>query len=140
MNLLLTAAGKPNLSSGVILDSSAILAMMLGEPGGESLVPMIKGSGMCTVNMSEVVAKLCEQGENVEFAREQITSLSIFFFDFDQELAILAGMLRPYSKHLGLSLGDRACLALGMREKAVVVTADRAWQELELDLEIELIR
>ncbi|MGH2349683.1 MAG: type II toxin-antitoxin system VapC family toxin, partial [bacterium] len=92
------------------------------------------------VNLSEVVAKLADVSMDESMAREVLTPLGLDIVPFDQESAFIAGSLRPYTRHLGLSLGDRACLALGKRMGLPILTADRTWASLQLGIEIRSIR
>jgi PIN domain nuclease of toxin-antitoxin system len=92
------------------------------------------------VNLSEVVAKLAEHGMPEPAIHSALEGLGLKVIDLDRDLAYRAGMLRPPTKALGLSLGDRACLALGLQSDAPVVTADRVWSELELPFDVLVIR
>lgn len=89
---------------------------------------------------SEVVTKLAEAGMPAPELREALDPLGIEIVPFDEELAYLAGLLRPATKKHGLSQGDRACLALAVRRKLPALTTDRAWKKLSLGVEIRVIR
>jgi ribonuclease VapC len=123
-----------------VLDSSAVLAAYLREPGGDRVRNTEVVRLMSAVNFSEVEAKLLERG----LPRDAIMLLESLLpcetITFDRNQASLAAKLRPITKRLGLSLGDRACLALAIQQKATVLTADKAWADLQLGLEIEIIR
>jgi len=123
-----------------VLDSSAVLAVVLNEPGAGLVKTGVKGVGISAVNLAEVVSKLSDQ----LFGKDQIDlivgGLGLQVAPFDESQAIVAGQLRRATRHLGLSLGDRACLALAIREKAAVITADRSWAGLDLGIEIKVIR
>lgn len=123
-----------------VLDSSAVLAVVLNEPGANLVKTGVKGVGISAVNLTEVISKLCDQ----LFSKEQIGlivgGLDLEVAPFDESQAIAAGHLRAANRHKGLSLGDRACLALAIREKATVLTADRSWSNLDLGIEIKVIR
>jgi ribonuclease VapC len=123
-----------------VLDSSAILAEFLKESGGD-LVRASQGTHyVSAVNFAEVYSKLADLGVTVENF-ESVRAIEPFVvMEFDRSQAILSAQLRPATKHLGLSLGDRACLALAIREKATVLTADRTWSNLDLGIEIKVIR
>ena len=123
-----------------VLDASALLALLFAEPGAERVADVIaEGAVISTVNLSEVGALLVRRGQAPEKAlapvREQV---SVEPFTADD--ALTAARLSPLTAAKGLSLGDRACLALANRLAARAVTAERAWTQLELDVEIELIR
>ena len=95
---------------------------------------------MSAVNLSEVVAKLTDLGYAADFVSERLTRLDLDVRPFDHAQAEQAGLLRPATRPLGLSLGDRACLALAAALKRTAVTADRAWAQLDIGVPVELIR
>jgi ribonuclease VapC len=125
----------------VVLDASVILAVIHGEPGIEKLNPELLGNSVCsTVNLAEVQAKLVSHGWNPEEAWEDATSPIREAVVFSEEHAKLSGALIAQTRQLGLSLGDRACVALGMALEAPVFTAEKAWKKLKLDVKIHVIR
>jgi len=124
----------------VVLDASALLAHLRGEPGGDLVADRLSGGMICAVNWAEVIQKLVDDGLGDETIRIALGDLSIDIVGFDIALAEEAGRLRRATPQGGLSLGDRACLALARRERSPVLTADRAWAELDLDIEVVLIR
>jgi PIN domain nuclease of toxin-antitoxin system len=126
--------------SSVVLDSSALLAFIQGEPGGEVVAGVIGDALMSSVNLAEVVTKLVERTGSLERARAALGMANIEVVDFDRSQAEQAGSLVRQTRSHGLSLGDRACLALAMRQAAPAVTADRNWAKVELDVEVRLIR
>ncbi len=123
-----------------VFDSSAVLAILFGEPGGRRAAEALGSGVLSAVNASEVVARLIDRGARDEDARQALHGVDLAVRPFDESLAVAAGLLRRSTRGRGLSLGDRACLALALRERAPVLTADRAWTTLELDVEVELIR
>lgn len=123
-----------------VLDSSVILAMLNGEPGADDAANLLPGSLLSTVNLAEVVAKLIEQGVPRELATMTTDTLDCEVMPFDSEMALDAGLLHATTRGRNVSLGDRCCLALAMRTGLPVVTADRAWANLGLDLDIRLLR
>lgn len=123
-----------------ILDSSAVLAAIFREPGFDRVDARIDDSVICSVNVSEVLSKLLDKGYPEDDVLEQYRTLRLAVVDFDEGLGLLAGRLRLATRHRGLSLGDRACLALAIREDATALTADRTWAELDVGCKIELIR
>ncbi len=127
-------------SPTVALDASAILAYLRSEPGAVRVGDMMSRSIVSSVNLSEVIAKLAEGGmEEVEI-RRTIDRLPMLVASFDEESAYVAGLLRPLTKSEGLSFGDRACLALGITMGLPVITSDRNWARVSLDLDVQLIR
>lgn len=129
--------------SRIVLDTSAILAQLWSEPGAEIVNRRMENSIVSAVNLAEVFTKLIERGL-LEIAETQIALLQvespIRIVPFDEVQAIICARLRTESRSLGLSLGDRACLALAIIEGATVLTADRVWADLGLSVKIELIR
>lgn len=119
-----------------VIDASAALIYILDEPGSDHVAPHLKDGLMSAVNLSEVVARLVRTGADPMRAHY----LGCRMIPFDAELADLAGRLWTMTASFGLSLGDRACLALARREKLPVLTADRAWAELSVDVDVVLVR
>jgi len=126
--------------SDVILDSSALLAVLRAEPGAERVEAHLEDAGVGAVNLSEVVAKLAEDGVPETQIRQAIARLELEVRAFDEEQAYAAGMLRRTTRGFGLSFGDRACLALAYSSDALALTADRSWSRLDLGIAIEVIR
>ncbi len=123
-----------------VLDSSAVLAWLMLEPGAEVVEPALPGSLISSVNVAEVVSRLVDLGRTDAQAIGSVSLSEFSVVDFDQDLAFRAGGLRRVTRQVGLSLGDRACLALAEREGLPVLTADRAWAALDIGVEIRLIR
>jgi len=124
----------------VVLDASALLALLNQEPGGNSVGAVLPRAAISSVNVAEVVSKLVEQRIPDADIRETIQSLGLKVVDFDVELAYAAGLLHLITKKWGLSLGDRACLALAHRLHAPAFTTDRAWKKIKIGLEVRAIR
>lgn len=95
---------------------------------------------MSTVNLVEILSRLVEEGESAEQVLDDIARLEIAIRPFDAATATEAARLRPLTKHRGLSLADRACLALGRVQNMPVFTADRLWADLDLGIDVRLIR
>jgi ribonuclease VapC len=123
-----------------VLDASAVLALLRGEPGADAVAALWPGVRVSAVNLSEVAAKLADRGAGEEEIRDTLAELELRVEPFDGEDAIAAGLLRPPTRSDGLSLADRACLALAVRLGLPVVTADRRWTELGLPVEVRAIR
>jgi ribonuclease VapC len=127
--------------SRAVLDASAILAVINAEPGYEKLTPGLLAHAVgSAVNLAEVQSKLVSRGWNSEEAWEDATSPLREILPFDQEQARIAGDLVAQTQHLGLSLGDRACLALGIALGAPVYTAENIWKRLKINVRIHVIR
>lgn len=124
----------------VVLDSSAVLAMLWSEPGAKRVETVLPEASICAVNQAELVAKLYDRGANAAQVAEVLGALDLNVLPFDGAQAEKSGGLRPLSKQLGLSLGDRCCLATALQAQARVLTADRSWADLEIGVEIEVIR
>ena len=127
--------------SKIVLDASAVLAVVNAEPGHEKLTPELLAGAVCsTVNVAEVQAKLVSRGWTSQEAWEDATSPVAEAVPFDTEQARISGDLIIQTKPLGLSLGDRACLALAIALDAPVYTAESAWKKLKVSIPIHLIR
>jgi len=125
--------------SSVVLDASALLALLQDEPGSDRVLAQLAGALISSVNLSEVVAKLAERGMP-EGDIHRSLSLGLEVIPFDEKLAWQAGLLRPQTRHAGLSLGDRACLALARSRSRPTLTADHAWVGLNVGVEVVVIR
>jgi PIN domain nuclease of toxin-antitoxin system len=121
-------------------DSSVVLAFLLGELTSMEAEPWLTGASISTVNLSEIVAKLTDRGMSAEDIADTVADLNLEVRPFDQAQAERAGLLRSRTKEAGLSLGDRACLALAIDIGGCVATADKAWAKLDFGIQIELIR
>jgi PIN domain nuclease of toxin-antitoxin system len=127
--------------SKIVLDASAVLAVLNQESGAENLTPeMLSSAAASTVNLAEVHTKLVSRGGNPEEAWEDTLSAVQESVPFTEEHAQIAGGLAAVTRSLGLSLGDRACLALGLAMKIPVYTTDRSWKSLKLGIRIHVIR
>jgi PIN domain nuclease of toxin-antitoxin system len=115
--------------SDPVLDASAVLALLNGEPGHEQVLAVLPAAVIGTVNLTEVISKLCERGVPPGAAMEAVECLGVEIVAHSLEHALMAGELRPATKAFGLSLGDRACLALARERHATVITAERQWDE-----------
>lgn len=125
----------------IVLDASALIALLNEEAGSDRVADALAEEAVIgTVNLTEVVSKFIDVGWTEAAVRDDVARTSISFASFDVETAYEAGLLRPLTRHLGLSLGDRACLALAQRRGASVLTADRAWLGLKVGVHIEVIR
>jgi PIN domain nuclease of toxin-antitoxin system len=123
-----------------VLDASALLALLNNEPGSQRVKDVLPESVISAVNVCETVGKLAGAGMSVKDARAGIELINLEVVPFDTELAYQAGALIVTTKKLGLSLGDRACLALGLMLNKTVVTADHLWSKLKIDVTVEVIR
>lgn len=123
-----------------VLDASAILASLQDEPGKAAVDAVMEGALVCTVNYAEVASKLFADGLSAAQVDAAVGGLPFVIVPTDAELAFDAAALRAPTKHLGLSLGDRFCLALARRSGLPVFTADRNWRALAGSLDIRLIR
>jgi ribonuclease VapC len=125
----------------IVLDASAILAVINREPGAEKLSPALLARAVgSAVNLAEVQTKLVTRGWTSEEAWEDATSPIREILPFDEEQTRMAGNLVAQTRPLGLSLGDRACLALGMELKAPVYTADGTWKKVKVGVRVHVIR
>ncbi|MDG1437120.1 MAG: type II toxin-antitoxin system VapC family toxin [Rickettsiaceae bacterium] len=127
----------------VILDASALLALINNEKGASIIEPLIGTIIMSSVNITEVAGKVYDilGNENEEQCKLSIEPFVHSIIEFDKTQCYIAASLKNYTQHKGLSLGDRACLALGIQLNLPVYTADKVWAELDLpSVKIKLIR
>jgi ribonuclease VapC len=132
--------------SSAILDASALLAYLRDEPGTDVVADAVAAGAMIsTVNLGEVLSRVADRGADPARVARQMTDRgllegAIAVEPFTSADAIEVARLRPLTRDHGLSLGDRACLALASRLDAPVLTADSAWSKLDLPLELRHIR
>ncbi|WP_414551284.1 PIN domain-containing protein [Anabaena sp. CCY 0017] len=126
--------------SEVVVDASAVLALLNQETGSEEISQFIGNAAISAVNLSEIIAKLSEAGIPAEDIRQILGNLNLEVIPFNEEHALKAGMMRPATKSIGLSFGDRACLALGIFLNQPVLTTDRLWGSLSVGIEIRVMR
>lgn len=124
----------------IVLDASAVLALAFDEPGADKVIAALSRAAISTVNLSEVATKLIEKGFAADEARIWLGALRLRVMPFDQDQAWKAAMLRDATRSKGLSLGDRACLALAATLEAPALTTDRAWQDVAAGCRIDLVR
>jgi PIN domain nuclease of toxin-antitoxin system len=127
-------------TADIVLDSSAVIAFLQREPGADVVRKVLPGSILSTVNAAEIVAKLIQYGLSVDEAIDSMKALPVRKLPFDLNHALTAGTMWKRSKGFGLSLGDRACLALAETMKFPALTADKRWMKFETAIEIRLIR
>lgn len=127
--------------SRAVLDASVLLAYLNDERGAPAAAEALEGEPvMSAVNVSEVASKLVDVGIGAEAVREMLEGLQIEVVAFDEDAAYEAGALRLATRKAGLSLGDRACVSLGLRLGVPVLTADRGWRNLPLPVAVVLLR
>ena len=128
--------------SKVVLDTSAVLAYLFEEAGADTVSVVLEAASglMSTVNYAELVSKLTDHGMPSSAIEETLSNLDLELLAFDAQQAFVTGELRAVSKAFGLSLGDRACLALGIVLQIPVLTADRIWLEIPVQIEVRTIR
>ncbi|HZQ98931.1 MAG TPA: type II toxin-antitoxin system VapC family toxin [Chloroflexota bacterium] len=122
------------------MDASAVLAVLNDEPGADLLASPDDRFIVSAVNLAEVVAKLTDDGIAPDAIDEMIDQLPLEVHAFGAEMAVVTGLLRTATRRFGLSLGDRACLALARGLDLPALTTDRAWRQLDLDVAVRLLR
>lgn len=122
------------------LDASALLAYLQDEPGSDMVESELANSAMSSVNWAEVVQKSIASGIAVDNMLDELVALGFSVLPFTPDDAEMTGRLWMQSKKHGLSLGDRACLSMGLKLGIPVLTTDRIWAKLSLPLEIRVVR
>lgn len=128
------------MSKAAVLDASALLCLLNGEPGSEHVLEALPTAVIGAANLAEVVSKLRERGLCVEEVEDVLGGLPLDVRPLTAAQAYAIGHLRPATRTLGLSLGDRACLALAAELGIPALTADKAWGGLDIGVKVELIR
>lgn len=128
--------------STIVLDASALLTMLLGEKGASHVAERLDGALISTVNYCEVVAHYARLDAAADDIRAMLSTLPMDLVPVDENVAFEAGMMRRAGEAIGLSLGDRICLALAKTRACPVLTADKAWKTVagELGVKVELLR
>lgn len=124
----------------VVLDASAVLAVIQGEAGSDAIEMRLGEAVISTVNLSEVAAKLVDRGLSQSEVMDVLDALALETEPFSVLDALRAGELRRVTAAVGLSLGDRACLALANRLGVRAITTDRVWSRLAIGVDIEVAR
>lgn len=124
----------------MVLDASALLAVIQDEPGAAVVEPLLDDASISAVNWSEVVQRAARHSVDVRRLRVDVEALGIAIEIFDAEAAEVTAELWASTRTAGLSLGDRACLALARSLDATAVTANRAWAGLEVGCLVQLVR
>lgn len=123
-----------------VLDASALLAFLRKEKGAEKVASVLTGSCICAVNLAETYSKMVEYGKRLDEVVYQVERLRIPFIPFDAELAATAASLWPVTRAAGLSLGDRACLALALKTSLPAFTTEDAWLKVNVGVKVVKIR
>jgi ribonuclease VapC len=128
------------VSESYVLDASAVLCLLQEEKGAERVAEALPAAIIGAVNYSEVVGKLVETGIDEATVDGLIDNLQLKVIPFDRTQARVAGSLRAATRKVGLSLGDRACLALAAAEGATALTCERIWTKFEAPCKVETLR
>lgn len=135
-------AKLPNMSDEVkaVIDASALIALLWEEPGSEAVEPLLGQAVISTVNMAEVLQRYHAVGVETEGRQESIKALGIVIEEFTAEDAEIAASLWKRTRPAGLSLADRACIALAHRLDLAAHTADNEWRKVDVGVDVVLIR
>jgi ribonuclease VapC len=123
-----------------VLDASALLVFLFAEPGHELVASRLTTALLSTVNLAEVLGRFARDGHDIVEVERRLGASGIEIVPFDRFQATLAASLLPATRASGLSLGDRACLALACARSLPALTADRSWSELDLPCEVLQVR
>jgi ribonuclease VapC len=123
-----------------VLDASALLAYLQDEPGHEAVDMLLNESVISSVNWAEVVQKSLAAGLTIDGLRSDLEAVGLTIYPFTLEDAEVTGGLWQQTWPYGLSLGDRACLSLGLRLGVPVLTTDQVWASLDLSVTVHVLR
>lgn len=123
-----------------VLDASAILALLLDEPGSDFVHRAGPDAIVSAVNLSEVIAKMLDRGSHLALILERLAKFDFRVISFDQVYSQKAAALRDLTRDRNISFADRACLALGLETGLPIFTGDKEWADLDLKADIRLIR
>lgn len=126
--------------SSVVLDASALFAFLFNEPGAAAVASRMPDGFLSATNYAEVLTRAVDRGRPLDDAIAQVARLQLTVVPFDAVQAATAASLRTKTRTHGLSLGDRACLALALTHNLPALTGDKAWTELDIGVKVELIR
>lgn len=121
----------------IVLDASAVLAVLLREPGDAKIAPRLPGSLMSAANLAEVLSRMAEKGDDPDHYAAELRSFGIRIEPVTEQHAKDAAALRPVTKPLGLSLGDRLCLALALERGLPALTTETRWSRLDIGVEVQ---
>lgn len=125
--------------SHVVLDASAILALLKSERGASKVAGVIADASVCAINQAEVISHFVHLGAPLDDVRAMLAALPYTVIAADDALAWEAGNLRAVTASAGLSLGDRFCLALAKRLGVAAYTADKAWRDIAGDVAVKIV-
>lgn len=128
------------MTNKIVFDSSAILALLNEESGKEVVSENLDRAMVSAINIVEVATVLIRKGLDSEAIFNLLKETFLHIEDFNLDQAIIASSIDELTKHHGLSLGDRACLALAKHKNLPVLTADKAWKEFDLGIKVQLTR
>ena len=129
------------MNKKVVLDASALLALIQEEKGADVIRPLLRSAVMSAVNIAETLTALQRVHITPQEAVVSVSDIIETIVPFDLEQAQYVAELQPHVQHKGLSLGDRACIALGLKLQAPIYTADKIWGQLQLSkADIKIIR
>jgi ribonuclease VapC len=124
----------------IVLDASALLAYLFSEHGHDVVAKHIQSCCLSSVNLAEVISRFVRDGHSAEAVYQQLAESGIEIVPFLPEDAVLTAGLIAHTQRFGLSMGDRACLALALRRNVCALTADQVWAKLDVPITIQQIR
>lgn len=123
-----------------VLDASALLALLRNEPGAEKVAAVLARACISTINLAETFSKMVEYGKPLDAVSYHVDRLRLAVIPFDAEQSRIVASLWKVTRPMGLSLGDRACLALALKSSLPALTTDASWQKCDVGVKVVKIR
>ena len=124
----------------IVLDASALMALLLSEPGQKVVAEHVAGAAISAVNLAEVLARMARERISSRILLPKLEALGLTIVDFDQPQAVIVSDIREHARGYGVGLADCCCIALAMNRAWSVLTADRVWTTLGFEVDVQLLR
>ncbi len=124
----------------IVLDASALMALLLSEPGKEAVAERVAEGAISAVNLAEVLARMARERISSRLLVPKLEALGLSVVEFDQPQAVIVSDIREHARSYGVGLADCCCIALALHRACPVMTTDRVWTRLGFEIDVRLIR